>query len=136
HKPRCLHPTMDPDRPAREALESDVRALLNDLQARVDAVVITGDIAFEADSEEYQVAGEWLDKIAQLVGCPQANVFTVPGNHDVDRNVVKQVLVKAVRTPIQMEEPKRKSDRLLEVMNDESAGEALMRPLQSYNQFA
>lgn len=137
HKPRCLQPTMDPDRPVRAALENDVRDLLTRLNADVNAVLVTGDIAYQADSEEYQVAADWLDNVAELVSCPVEDVFTVPGNHDVDRQLIKQeVMVKSARSRIEAAAIDEKSDRLIEALNDDRAGEALMEPLRAYNQFA
>ncbi|MFM7204555.1 MAG: metallophosphoesterase family protein, partial [Myxococcota bacterium] len=51
-----------------------------------DAVLVTGDIAFSATSEQYRQADNWLRALAHAVGVSPEKVWLVPGNHDVDRN--------------------------------------------------
>lgn len=51
-------------------------------------VIFTGDIAFSGKPAEYEQAGEWLDRLTSAVGCAQADVLLVPGNHDIDRSQI------------------------------------------------
>ena len=53
----------------------------------VDAILVTGDIAFKGMKEEYDVAVAWLEQLADAVGCNRRRIYVVPGNHDVDRDV-------------------------------------------------
>jgi predicted MPP superfamily phosphohydrolase len=75
-----------------------------------DAILVTGDIAFSGDgvvrppdkeAHEYKDATKWLLDVAQQVGLGPAQVFVVPGNHDVnrgaDRRFLTDVLVSALR---------------------------------------
>ncbi len=55
---------------------------------RADGVLVTGDIAFSGHSAEYDKAQVWLDRLTQTIGCDSERVWTVPGNHDVDRSVL------------------------------------------------
>ncbi|WP_263417856.1 metallophosphoesterase family protein [Terriglobus albidus] len=70
------------------------RALLDDLEARpadganYDAVLITGDIAFSGKLADYTKAIQWLDELFSRTAIPAANVYVIPGNHDVDRDYV------------------------------------------------
>jgi tetratricopeptide (TPR) repeat protein len=59
-------------------------------------VLITGDIANTGDSIipqenlefiEYREAGKWISDLSRLAGLSNQNIFMVPGNHDVQRNV-------------------------------------------------
>ena len=49
-------------------------------------LIITGDIAYSGKHEEYQRAGEWLDRLTEAIGCEKTAVQIVPGNHDIDRD--------------------------------------------------
>jgi tetratricopeptide (TPR) repeat protein len=57
---------------------------------RPDAVFVTGDIAFSGATirkDEYSVADQWLINIAQAAGLNRSDVYVIPGNHDVQRNI-------------------------------------------------
>ena len=118
-------------------MEQDALHLLQQLNAQIDAILISGDIAYRADPEEYSVAAEWLDSLANKVGCSQKNVFTVPGNHDVDRSIVgNDILVQSVRNNVLGAKLNERSERLFGVLHNSETGKALMRPLEAYNEFA
>lgn len=62
-------------------------------------IIVTGDIAYAGKREEYQRAGEWLDKLAKAVGCKKTAVQVVPGNHDIDRKAISsgcQMMLDAI----------------------------------------
>lgn len=70
----------------KEQLIADARYVVKvELKADATAILVTGDIAYSGIAEQYTVAGEWLDRLAVAVGCPQDRVQMVPGNHDLDR---------------------------------------------------
>src|SRR5215208_684358 len=79
---------MDPDRPFRTMLIKDAGTLTKKLGA-VDAILVCGDIAFAGLKEEYEAALEWLTELSEACQCSLDRVFVVPGNHDVDRNVIR-----------------------------------------------
>jgi Leucine-rich repeat (LRR) protein/3',5'-cyclic AMP phosphodiesterase CpdA len=89
-----------------QALRNDVANLVRVGRApRPNAVLVTGDINFSGATRsrtEYNDARSWLTAVANEVDLSAAEVFVVPGNHDVqrsadqaDRNVGR--LVDAVR---------------------------------------
>lgn len=80
--------TYDLDTSVRNALEHDVGYWARNFD-RIDGVLVSGDIAFGGKPEEYTIAKQWLGKLAGLAKCPVHNVFTIPGNHDIDRDVFK-----------------------------------------------
>lgn len=72
-------------------IHDDVRKQLirdcRDYTARIGsatAILITGDTAYSGEKSEYEKAGEWLDRLADTVGCKRRKVRVIPGNHDVD----------------------------------------------------
>lgn len=48
-------------------------------------ILATGDIAQSGKHEQYAQAGEWLDSLANAIGCKTYQIQMVPGNHDLDR---------------------------------------------------
>lgn len=49
-------------------------------------ILATGDIAQAGRREQYEQAGEWLDRLAKATGCEIFRIQMVPGNHDLDRD--------------------------------------------------
>jgi hypothetical protein len=121
----------------RNELEREVRRLVGD-HGPLTAVLVGGDVAYAGDEREYETAIEWLKKLCELGGCPEEAVWVVPGNHDVDRAVIKssptlQMYHRELRTtPVGAE----LDDRLHELVRDPLADEMLLRPLTNYNEFA
>lgn len=127
----------DPDRPFRTMLANDVRALLPDLGGRVDAIIVTGDIAFRGIEEEFAAAQEWLLRHALEFGCPVANIFVVPGNHDVNRTTCNKAEVRNVQQAIRIAgSPAKMEFELRRQVLDATTGRALLKPIEAFNQFA
>jgi predicted MPP superfamily phosphohydrolase len=79
-------------------LESDIPKALKLGAPRPQAILVTGDVAFsgngvvrppETVSREYDDARAWLVGLAGRLGLTENDVFTVPGNHDVNRGADK-----------------------------------------------
>lgn len=89
-----VHAAREDDADARAsmpALEARVLAALNhDLEEQaqdpIDALLVTGDVAWSGQREEYVVADAWLVGAARAAGLGPERVLVVPGNHDVDRS--------------------------------------------------
>ena len=72
-----------------EAFLQDVPQLLAEDGLHPDFLVVTGDIAFSGQAEEYELAWHFLDDLrAQLNELPKERLFIVPGNHDVNRGAI------------------------------------------------
>jgi predicted phosphodiesterase len=72
-----------------------LKALLRDVAKRIqtddlrpDFIAITGDIAFSGKPEEYAMAQSFFDDLLTTTGLPCERLFIVPGNHDVDRDLI------------------------------------------------
>jgi predicted phosphodiesterase len=57
-------------------------------ERKPDLIFCTGDIAQSGKAEEYEAAGRFFGKLAQATGVPREGIFVVPGNHDVDRELI------------------------------------------------
>lgn len=135
--PECLAPT-DPDRPFRTLLLNDVRGLLRELSAPLDAILVTGDIAFKASPDEFKAAETWLTQMAQEFGQPRSGIFVVPGNHDVDRSLCgKQIDIRNVQGAIRSRQTIPEKERELRAqLGDSATSHSILKPIESYNAFA
>jgi tetratricopeptide (TPR) repeat protein len=61
-----------------------------------DLILFTGDVAFSGQKEEYEIAAKFFDRILEVTGVKnKKRLFVIPGNHDVDVDVIKNN--KAIR---------------------------------------
>lgn len=73
----------------KERLITDARTTLDRIGKYPAAgIIVTGDIAYAGKVEEYKKAAEWLDRLADAIGCSKTSVHLVPGNHDIDRDEI------------------------------------------------
>ena len=134
--PDCVTPDSDPDRPYRTRMLQDIRGRLAGLGS-VSAVFVGGDIAFHGDPLEYQTALAWLHEVARECGCSMERVFVVPGNHDVDRRVIRtSAAVRNARGAIIQARDDRRERELRTQLDDPETCQSLMAPLHAYNDFA
>ena len=55
---------------------------------RPDLILVSGDIAYSGQPAEYELARAFFDDLLAAVDLPRDRLFLVPGNHDVDRDLV------------------------------------------------
>lgn len=126
----------DPNRPYRTRMIQDVRSRCDEIGS-VDALIVGGDIAYRADQIEYDAASAWITELAHTCGCPVERIFVVPGNHDVDRGIIKQKRnIQNAQAAIANVALARRADELMSQLGDDSVGHALFEPLAAYNDFA
>lgn len=72
-----------------------IASLLEDLSERIqqhelkpDFIAVTGDLALKGKSAEYQLVRFFFDELLSITGLPRERLFVVPGNHDVDRDLI------------------------------------------------
>lgn len=71
-------------------LRTDIQNLSARSLPQLDAIFVTGDLAFSGavrDKSEYTQVRDWLTSVAGAVSLNEQKIFAVPGNHDVQRNV-------------------------------------------------
>jgi len=78
----------------RDGIEFDLQCLIKEFPKPVDYILVCGDVAFSGKKSEYEKAKTWLDKICEIVKCKPSSVMLVPGNHDVDRNQLKESYIQ------------------------------------------
>lgn len=52
-----------------------------------DLIFATGDIAYSGKPGEYELASAFLDDLVEAAGLERRQLFVIPGNHDVDRDL-------------------------------------------------
>lgn len=134
--PQCLDPSQDPDLPIRTRMVRDLVKQV-ELLGEVGAILIGGDVAFKAAAEEYQTAWNWIQQLAAICGCPKERIFAVPGNHDVDRTIVRNsVPTQSAQHMIASAPAHQKEWRLSQQLADGDSGQSLLKAHSAYNDFA
>ena len=125
----------DLDYDVRNELEIDVRQIIKQ-SGPIDAILVTGDIAFAGKADDYEVARKWLASLCKLIGCKAEQVWVVPGNHDIDRDEVTQ-LVRTVQNSIQQAQIENIDKCIRQFVHDDPKGaEVLASPLTEYHKFS
>lgn len=127
---------MDPNIHLRNELILDAEQMCKRLGKVPSAILISGDIAFAAHSDEYAFALAWLEKLATSCGTTIESVFVVPGNHDVVRNVASRASVQAYHRDIKSANPISLDGILRGLLTDPDASRILYAPLDEFNLFA
>ena len=116
---------------AKKRLLEDAAAEISKTGMSASGVIVTGDIAYAAKYEEYAKAGEWLDELADRIGCSRLDIQMVPGNHDIDRDAI---------TPIakyHLDAVRDQGDEVLDMLLDDDAQrEALFERFAAYRDFS
>lgn len=134
--PHCTKPDTDPDLPYRTELVRDVFEWVTKL-GPVDAILITGDIAFKGDPGEYAVARVWIEELANTAHCDLTRVYVVPGNHDVNRDTIaKEPAICDVQAAILKASDDRREATLRQRCENTTTGRSLFQPIEAYNVFA
>lgn len=133
--PQCLDLDTDQDRPYRTRLE---RHLVTRVAALgpIDAIMIGGDIAFQADPREYVVARQWLVDLAEMCGCDKDSIWVVPGNHDVNRKSCEDAPTMNVHAMIATAGDESREWMLKKQLAHNDTGQALFHGHVAYNDFA
>jgi predicted MPP superfamily phosphohydrolase len=93
HFRRNANTPWDACRDLRNELERDAIEIGKELGG-VHAILISGDIAFSGHEDKYKIAHDWLRQISKKLNCEPDNVWMVPGNHDVDREIIKKSMIR------------------------------------------
>jgi tetratricopeptide (TPR) repeat protein len=72
-----------------------IESLLEDIDERIkkdglkpDFIAVTGDLAFSGKPSQYELVCTFFEKLLSVTDLPRERLFIVPGNHDVDRNLI------------------------------------------------
>jgi hypothetical protein len=127
----------DPEYALRKDVLDDIAGIVANRGA-LDAVLVTGDIAFSGAESEYKEAAKWLDDVASAGGCEREMVYMCPGNHDVDRDyILKNSPVRDMHKSIRGERTNEERERELMIrLGEDTARKMIYEPLTAYNHFA
>lgn len=134
HFTRSSGTVHDLDADVRNELRLDAAKVAKDV-GPVSALLVTGDIAFSGSKEEYDRATDWLSEFCRAIGCPEENVWVVPGNHDVDRKLTTRKVTRTLHQGIR-NDGSDVDKELREIFSDAQSAAALLEPLTEYNTFA
>ncbi len=125
--------TYDPDLDLRRELVADVVRAMEKVEV-CSGIFVSGDIAFSGKADEYAKARDWLGELCHQLKCPEEAVWVIPGNHDVDRDVIRgSGIIQDKHQRLRQGDLESEIRRLHE---DGEAFEALHRPLAGYIKFA
>ena len=136
HFQRWSGSSYDIDEDLRNELLIDATEVLAKL-GQPHGILVTGDIAFNGISKEYDFAKKWLTELCEKVGRTLEYVWTVPGNHDVNReHVQKSPLLAAIHNELRQSETNAIDGAISEYLGDDEASKIIFRPISEYNSFA
>jgi predicted phosphodiesterase len=118
----------------REQLVADVAALLGDSKA-LDIVLISGDVAYSGKRHEYDRAVAWLDQLISVGRCDENAIFTIPGNHDVDVDLIS-LSAKQVHTQLRNSSPETVKHLLHDYTAERDEVNSIFPKLRTYVDFA
>lgn len=127
----------DPDSALREAVIADVADKRAEL-GPMDAILVSGDIAYAGKAAEYDDAAHWLDALTEAAGCDHSDVWLCPGNHDIDQAVIaSNPMLQDSHDKIRSFDHFHERDReLTNRLVQPAARQLFYAPLAAYNDFA
>jgi hypothetical protein len=115
----------------RDALIKDIRMRerIDSTLAQVDFVVFSGDLAFSGESVEYEAARLYfLNPIMDAVGLDPSRLFIVPGNHDLSRDTIYEML------PTELQKSLDSPELVQKWLSDQRLARTL-EPFEAYREF-
>ena len=115
----------------------DIDAMRRKIGANPDVILISGDIAFAGDKDEYEFATKWLAELCEKIDAPMSWIFICPGNHDVTRTTSEdRVVVQTLHDGIKATGDVGLHKKLMDLLLDAHAARLLYESLDNYNAFA
>ena len=122
----------------RNAIFQDIAENAKTDLGTVDGILVGGDIAFSGKAQEYKIAKEFLDNVADIFNISKSEIFCVPGNHDVDQSIASMShLLYSAQQALDSADAIDTADDLFEkYVTDVAANNILFKPIEYYNDFA
>lgn len=111
-----------------DALLADIERQKQDEELEPDFVVVSGDIVFSGNPNEYEQAKSFFDTLLTKVNLHKDRLFIVPGNHDVDRHTITLISAGAA-------DMLNTRDAVNVVLESDVDRNLLLRRLENYNVF-
>nr|VFJ42623.1 MAG: 3',5'-cyclic AMP phosphodiesterase CpdA [Candidatus Kentron sp. FM]VFJ43315.1 MAG: 3',5'-cyclic AMP phosphodiesterase CpdA [Candidatus Kentron sp. FM]VFK05486.1 MAG: 3',5'-cyclic AMP phosphodiesterase CpdA [Candidatus Kentron sp. FM] len=117
----------------RDALIADIMKRAERIDPklrRVDFVVFSGDLTQKANPDEYETAyWELLDPVLKAVGLSPDRLFLVPGNHDLNREHIHEML------PPELQHPLDGDSAVQKWLTDDARRTRALEPFTAYRDF-
>ena len=78
-----------------DELLKDISNCIQKSDLHPEFIVVTGDISNSSKPEEYSLAKNFFDDLLKITNIAKDRIFIVPGNHDIDRDVLSPLLLGA-----------------------------------------
>jgi hypothetical protein len=118
----------------RNALVADVKNLAAG-RGPVSRILVTGDIAFSGEPDEYKKATEWLEKLTKACGCDETDVSPIPGNHDCYLKAISHQ-ARIIQSRFRELTPEQVQADLHGISLDGEEASPFLPKLQAYREFA
>ncbi len=127
---------MDPNAHLRNELLLDAEKMCDRIGEVPEAIVVSGDIAFAGDADEYEFALSWLNELCVKCRTDLTTIFVVPGNHDVSRSIASRAIIQSLHRDIKNASDLSLDGTLRGLLTDPEASRLLYESLGEYNDFA
>jgi predicted MPP superfamily phosphohydrolase len=127
------HPLAEREAALRDALLEDIPRTVGRVTGKLEAVLLTGDLARAAQSEEYREARLWLNDLCDRLKIHPTQTLTCPGNHDVNWTRLDAGR-RAINTVLRNCEPHLLDAAIDDLLLDEP--DTVLAPLENYQEFA
>lgn len=125
------------DHDIRDQLLKDCDRVLGEVGGTVHQIIISGDVAFSGQPDEFTKARDWLALLEQKLNCAPDAIRMVCGNHDIDRGVAKNSRgIRDIQARLRSEPVEMLNDYIREIVECPHGGPATFEPLANYNRFA
>jgi hypothetical protein len=125
----------DPNFHLRHELLRDAKVFCEKL-GPPDAIILSGDVAFAGDPEEYAFATRWLDDLSSACKTDLTAVFVCPGNHDVMRKIADRTVVQMLHQAIKNSNEISVDALIQGYLIDPEIARLLYESLDNYNVFS
>jgi predicted MPP superfamily phosphohydrolase len=111
-----------------------LKAMCDDIERRrkdgisADFILVTGDLAFSGQADEYKLVASFFDALVSASGVHKDRIFCIPGNHDIDRERHKMCFLGCRH----FAQTQNKIDELLALRDDL---ETLLKRQEHYKKF-
>ena len=138
HFTKDSNEAFDPDIDLRDALLNDIKNNAVQALEGIAGVLVSGDIAFSGQKEEYELAEQFLNELTTILRIDTTCVYCVPGNHDVNQDTIKNsATIEMLHSNIETKKTLDEATRLLKkFMQDKSFPGGILKPFDNYNNFA
>lgn len=127
----------DPNLGLRGDMIDDIRTMRAELGRPIDAILVSGDIAYHGRKDEFDFALTWLkEELCPTCGCTIEDVVVIPGNHDVDRKATQAPMHVDARGRLREVPISQANAAITRYLDDEASSQMLFKPIENYNRFA